>query len=468
MKKLIPDAASCTAQFAAAFISLLIIASLASCDKAATEQHAIPVTNNNPDTGIANHPIIYPSYKPNIIIILADDLGYEVPQCDGGESYATPNINWLAANGMRFTQCHASPLCSPSRFMLLTGKYNFRNYTAWGIMPPAENTFPQVLRRAGYATCIAGKWQLDGGDNSIHSLGFDDYCVWQPYNQMFPNTPAWSRYKDPSIYINGDYLADSITAGKYSDDFFSQHIIQFMQQNTEQPFFILYSMCLPHAPFYPTPDDADFANFNPRTDASDAKYFPSMIAYMDKKVGEIMSSVQQMGLSGKTIIFFTGDNGTDNRIQSRYNGRLMYGGKGYTFDYGSHVPLMAYWPGVIEPSVNNSLIDFTDFLPTVASLAKTNVPADFGITDGVSFYPQLFGSDSLMRSWVYCYYNPYLPGTNNPVSWIQNETYKLYSYDKFLNIANDVYEHHALNTTSLNQTELAIKQNFQQALDTLR
>src|SRR5919198_1304897 len=121
------------------------------------------------------------SSSPNIVFILLDDVGFEVPGCYGGLSYETPNIDRMAQEGMRFTQCYGSPVCSPSRFMLMTGKYNFRNYTVWGKMNPDEKTIATLLKKAGYATYVAGKWQFDGGDASIHSLGFDDYSIWNPF-----------------------------------------------------------------------------------------------------------------------------------------------------------------------------------------------------------------------------------------------------------------------------------------------
>ena len=111
-----------------------------------------------------NEPV---SFQPNIILILADDVGYEIPAYTGGQSYSTPNLDKMMQNGMRFTNCNASPLCSPSRFMLLTGKYNFRNYTQWGNMDRSQKTFGNMLKDVGYSTYYAGKLQLNGGDTSI-------------------------------------------------------------------------------------------------------------------------------------------------------------------------------------------------------------------------------------------------------------------------------------------------------------
>jgi len=111
--------------------------------------------------------------RKNVIIFLMDDIGYEVPTYTGGQSYQTPNLDVAAANGLTYPYCHSAPLCSPSRFMLLTGKYNMQNYTVWGIMDPSNKTIANMFREAGYATCVTGKWQLNGGIASILALGFD-------------------------------------------------------------------------------------------------------------------------------------------------------------------------------------------------------------------------------------------------------------------------------------------------------
>src|ERR1043166_6517527 len=151
--------------------------------------------------------------KPNIILILCDDVGYRSLTCNGGNLYATPNVDTLAQQGMRFTQCHSAPDCSPSRSMLLTGKYNFRNYTAWGVMDQNQKTIGNMMKDAGYITGVFGKWQLDGGDVSAHAFGFDEYCLFNPFNGS-----GGSKYKNPLIYTHSNYLPDSSTLNKYGPD----------------------------------------------------------------------------------------------------------------------------------------------------------------------------------------------------------------------------------------------------------
>ena len=301
-----------------------------------------------------------PPVKPNIILILEDDIGYEVPSCNGGQSYQTPNMDQMAQQGMRFTECHSTPLCSPSRFMFLTGKYNFRNYTQWGEMDLGQKTIANMLHDAGYATCVVGKWQLDGGDQAIHTFGFDTYCLYDAYSHEHE-----SRYKNPHIYQDGAYLPGSKTENKYGEDMFTDYLLNFIEDNTnkKKPFFAYYPLTLCHSPFSPTPDDPEFAGWDP-DNKSDPKFFPSMVKYMDKKIGEIIDKLKSLGIEKNTIILLTSDNGTPDTILSKFNGIQIQGGKDNTTEYGTHVPLLAYSPGFIPVGTNNELIDFSDFLPT--------------------------------------------------------------------------------------------------------
>src|SRR6476659_1501707 len=135
--------------------------------------------------------------KPNIIVILADDLGYETLGCNGGESYKTPNLDRLAATGMRFERCYVQPLCSPTRVQVMTGIYNVRNYSEWANIDPNSTTFATLLKKAGYATAIAGKWQLGRDKDLPQRLGFDQACLWQ-------HTRRPPRYANPGLEYNGE------------------------------------------------------------------------------------------------------------------------------------------------------------------------------------------------------------------------------------------------------------------------
>ena len=464
-------------------LAILIIISIAlgtlnfSCRKPNAIVPVIPDPQSNPPlTSVPN------LVKPNIILILADDVGFEVPTCDGGQSYSTPNLDRMAAEGIRFNQCHSAPLCSPSRFELLTGKYNFRNYNLWGVMDTTNRTIANMLKDAGYHTFVAGKWQLDGGNASIHALGFDDYIVHGPYtgtggdndeddgsgSSIYKSSP----YKDPDLYYDSKKLTDSERAGKFGDDIYVDSLNRFINNNLNHPFFIYYPMALCHYPFIPTPDNPDFANWNNKRSLPKEAYFPDMIHYMDKKVGEILDSIKAKGLANNTIVIFTCDNGTDGRIVSNFHGQPVKGGKSKTYETGVRVPLIMWAPGNIQAQqINDDLVDFTDFMPTLADMAEIAQPQTYGTLDGISFYPYLKGGvGTKQREWVFCHYkqNQDGEGKHPTVRWVKDKNYKLYdSTGEFYSIKKDVYERNPLSDNELSADQKAIKEKFASILSTM-
>jgi arylsulfatase A len=393
--------------------------------------------------------------RPNIIFMLADDIGFEIPTFSGGQSYSTPNIDRMAQEGMAFTQCYTAPLCSPSRFQVLTAKYNFRNYWMFGHMDPNEKTIADLLRSNGYNTYVAGKWQLDGGDSSVHSLGFNGYCLWNAFIQ-----DTVRRYKSPILYENGAYIDQAYTKNKYADDIFTQRIFRFIDSNRNNNFFVYYPFSLCHPPFQPTPDDSDYASFNPSKGRSNPKYFPSMVKYMDKKLGQVIDTLKAWGLYQNTIVIFAGDNGTPGDIVSQYKGTSVKGGKGQTTIYGSNVPMLITWPGhVAANSIDSNLVDFVDFMATLADATSTSIPLNYGTTDGVSFYNQMLGTSFTPRQSVFLHYQPHPDHELNPTKrYAQTREYKLYdSTNYFYNIINDPLEKSPLKTRNLTQQEKQIK-----------
>jgi arylsulfatase A-like enzyme len=385
--------------------------------------------------------------KPNIILIMADDLGYETLGVYGGNSYKTPYLDKLAIEGMRFNHCYSTPLCTPSRVQLMTGKYNFRNYIGFGLLDPNEKTFGHYMKEAGYKTCIAGKWQLLGNPNQQklaggkigsrpEDTGFDDYCLWQI-------DEVGSRYKDPRLSIKG--IGTKTYKGGFGPDVFVEHIKTFMRANKEHPFFVYYPMALTHDPFVPTPDNETFKDFDPKSKVNDPKYFGEMVAYMDKLVGRLLDETETLGIRENTLILFVGDNGTDRDVTSTIDNRPLKGDKGHTTNAGTHVPFIANWKGVIpKGKVNNNLIDFTDFLPSL--LQAANIPIE-NKTDGISFYPQLVGESYNPRDWVFCDYNPNW-GKFEPKRYVQDKMWKLYGNGEFYNLEKDPLEKNALNIDS--------------------
>ena len=383
--------------------------------------------------------------KPNIVMILADDIGYECFGCYGCKDYKTPNIDAIAASGVRFDYCYSTPLCTPSRVELMTGRYTHRNYIGFGVMPPNEITFANILRDAGYATCITGKWQLGDDLEGPKKCGFDEYCLWQ-INGL------GTRYWQPRIVCNGKVLEDA--KSKYGPDVNSEFGLKFMEKNKDKPFLLYYPMCLPHKPYCPTPGSAK----GERIDKNDSpEYFADMVAYIDKLVGNITKKLDELGIRDNTLILFTGDNGTGKEITTNTDKRKVQGGKASMTDAGTHVPLIANWPSEIKKaSVCTDIVDFTDFLPTMTEATGTKVPAD-RIIDGRSFLPQLKGEKGTPREWTFLHYWENGRNKNKIREAVWNKKWKLYDDGSLYDIEQDPLEKNPIKANSP-ETETARKE----------
>jgi arylsulfatase A-like enzyme len=385
-----------------------------------------------------------PERPPNVVLILADDLGSECLGSYGGESYATPQLDALAADGVRFTHFFSQPLCTPSRVKLLTGRSNVRNYVRFSILDPDERTIAHVLSGAGYATGAVGKWQLLGAEHyeehagtgaTPDAAGFDEWCLWQVGR-------LGSRYADPLLDIFGGESAIGAEPapgeerpaleGRYGPNVFAEWADAFISRHADESFFLYYPMALVHAPFVPTPA-------NPARDAGDrAGCFADMVGYMDAVVGRIVASLERAGVADDTLILFLGDNGTDRRITSLANGREVRGGKRATTDTGTRVPLIARWPGRVSAGVvADDLVDLSDVLPTVCELAGIALPPEPEL-DGVSFAPRLLGRPFEGREWVFEYHDP-RPGNPSfpPVRFVRGRRYKLYDSGELFDLVAD-------------------------------
>jgi arylsulfatase A len=396
----------------------------------------------------------------NLVLIMADDMGYECVGANGGGSYQTPNLDRMAEQGMRFTNCHSQPLCTPSRVQIMTGRYNSENYVRFGFLDPQETTFANALRQAGYATCIVGKWQLDGGFDAPDHFGFDEYCLWQLTRR--PN-----RYPNPGLEINGREV--DYRDGEYGPDLVSDYGCDFIERHRDEPFLLYYPMILPHWPFEPTPDSSDWDPTARREDKREKganrtskKHFADMVAYTDKMAGKIIEKIDALGLSENTLILFTGDNGTMDTIYSLLDGKEIRGGKRWTLDVGTHVPLIARWPGKIaEGTVETDLIDFSDFYPTLLDVADV-APDESKKLDGRSFLPQLLGKEGNPRRWIYCWYyrNGDIDGKYRDKQvgeFARTEHYKYYRNGEFYNTAEDPREEQPLEESSLTEKEQDIR-----------
>ena len=387
---------------------------------------------------------------PNIVLIMADDLGTEVLGCYGGTSYDTPNIDKLANTGLKFNHCYSSPVCSPTRVNLITGRYGFRTGQTWGVLPEDEITFGQVLKSAGYKTALSGKWQmslLKENPDHITENGFEQ-------NSVF----GWHegpRYHEPMIYPNGKIRTD--VKDKYGPDVFTQFISDFIVNNKEGPFLAYYPMALAHE------ISNDLQTPPPVGPQGRYQTYKELVEYADVLVGKVIQLLDEQDLRENTLILFTADNGTPYHFITKYeNGKyirepvysaigdsLIRGGKSFLTDAGTHVPLIANWQGVTSPgAVNNNLIDFSDFMPTFAELANAKLPDDRTI-DGKSFVLQIKGVPGEVRQWAFVEWEG--------DSWIRTQAWKLYSNGYLFDMKNDRGEKRPISMKDDSETSKKIR-----------
>ena len=404
--------------------------------------------------------------QPNVILVMADDLGAECLPAYGGISYHTPNLNQLAEEGLTVSHCIAQPLCTPSRVKLMTGMENHRNYEYFGYLDTAWLNMGSLMKEAGYRTCISGKWQLNGlsypdripdskDPGRPHQMGFEAYCLWQ----LTHTREEGERYADPLIERNG-MLMDT-GPDDYGPDIFCDFVLDFIDRNRKEPFFIYYPMVLVHEPFVPTPD-SDGWKLKEGRYRSDTARFRDMITYMDRNVGRIIDKLKETGLEKRTILIFTGDNGTDRNVISETRERTVKGAKGTTLSDGVHVPLFIRWPGKIkEGSSFNGLISFSDFFPTLADLVGRKV-----CSDGISFLPLLEGKKYDAREFARVYYDPRWGDWVNQHrnSFIQNMDYKLYQDGHFFRQKEDPLEMHPVPMEQLQAEEKELANRMRKEL----
>ena len=407
-----------------------------------------------------------PRDKPNVLLIMADDMGYECLSAYGSTSYYTPNLDLLASEGILFSKCISQPLCTPSRVKIMTGLYNYRNYDYFGNLNTQAYTFGNLMKDAGYTTCIAGKWQLNGAYHKEeipdwddftkpNRFGFDEYCLWQ----LTRSRKEGERYANPLIEQNGRILERD--ENSYGPDTFSDYILSYMERNKDHPFFIYYPMVLVHDPFVPTPDSDNWDKKDLRYE-NDTSYFGDMVAYTDKIIGKIMAKLKELDLTDHTIIMFTGDNGTHPTIYSHTMDGVVQGAKGNTIDAGIHVPFIASWPqSPGKGMVYDELIAFSDFFPTLADIVGREVESD-----GASFYPLLTGKKQQPRTSAFVHYDPRWGDRVNKYrnQFTMTTDYKLYQDGKFYNISSDLKEENPLDPTSLNKNEIKIKSDLEEEL----
>lgn len=400
---------------------------------------------------------------PNIILILADDVGFEGLGCFGGRSYQTPRLDDLASQGMKAMHCYSMAVCHPTRICLLTGKYPFRTSNPkWGSFPKDHEatTIASAMVDAGYRTAVSGKWQLSLLSEDLdqpHRMGFEQYCLF-----------GWHegpRYHSPMIFQNGE-LRQGLEKG-YGPDEYRKFIEEFIQQDDDRPFFVYYSMALCHD----VTDDLDA----PVPHGPDGRYlnYPEMIADMDKQVGQLMQFIQSSRFADDTLVIFTTDNGTPSRyiaraegeklirlpIESNLNGTMRLGGKGKLTDAGTRAPTIFWWPGKIAAgSSTDQLIDFADWYPTVLDVARAKVPRGY-VPDGISCLDALFGGTS-ERTVAFA--------EHGKRYFLRDEQWKLYNDGNLFNLQSDPTEEKPITVRSDNRVSTVARDRLESQLQRLR
>lgn len=345
--------------------------------------------------------------RPNVLVLLADDIGAKELACYGHPTHQTPKLDQLAADGTMFETCWATPLCSPTRVLLMTGRYGFR--TGWldligrAYAPkPTDKffdlggeqvTFADLAKSRGYVTALAGKWQLPGeGDSLVHDCGFDHYMIWAYKHNLPPgvvHTGGWenvanqktARYWHPCLLRDNKYVPTS--ADDYGPDLETDFVIDFIRENKDKPWLVYCPMCSIHPPLEPTPDPTDPGKKWPRGLASN-------VAYLDHLVGRMVDAIDELGLADRTYIVFVGDNGTAGD------------GKGKVTELGARVPLIIRGPTVKKGVDSRELTDISDIFPTIAEWIGAKLPTDREL-DGKSLAPTLAGESGPHRDWIFSY-----------------------------------------------------------------
>ncbi len=362
---------------------------------------------------------------PNIVLILADDLGYGDLGCYGQKRIATPNLDRLAAQGIRFTQFYAgSTVCAPSRNVLMTGQdtgHCLIRGNAKLSLRPQDVTVAQVLKEAGYATGAIGKWGIgeEGSAGRPTQKGFDTFFGYIDQTHAHNYYPTFlvrddARVPLPNVVPHPGPYGQGVATRKvvYSDDLFLTEALAFVDRHRGQPFFLYLPFTLPHAN-----DEAGdrgmeiptLGRYADRDWPAPEKAKAAMITRLDDDVGKILAELQKLGLADDTIVIFTSDNGphAEGGVDPAFfdSGGPLRGIKRDLYEGGIRVPLIVRWPGhIASGAVSEHIAYFGDFMATAAAIAGVRPPAD---TESISFLPTLLGRPREQRPHPYLYWELY-------------------------------------------------------------
>ncbi len=360
--------------------------------------------------------------RPNVIYIMADDLGYNDPGCYGQLKIQTPNLDKLAAEGMRFTQhysgCH---VCGPTRGSLMSGQHTghawirgnpgqSQTWTGPGDPPLRDEdvTIAEIFKSVGYNTACIGKWGLGSVTTTGHpnEVGFDYFYGYQTHVDAHSYYPA-------NLWRNTQQVA---TNGVYTHELLAEDVLNYITDHKNKPFFLYLPYTIPHGPYNPPSDEP----YSGESWAQDTKDYAAMVTMMDADIGEMMNLLKKLGIDDNTIVFFTSDNGPDGSPSTFFDSNgILRGKKRDFYEGGVRAPLIARWPGKIKPNSQTDHISaHWDMFPTFADLVGVKPPkgrwpdGSEHETDGISILPVLLGKPQPKHEhlyWEWCRPDSYYP-----------------------------------------------------------
>ncbi len=408
------------------------------------------------------------SRKPNIIFILADDLGYGDLGCYGQQNIKTPNLDRMAAEGMKFTQHYAgSTVCAPSRCCLMTSLHTGHCRVRGNVdvlLQPEDTTIAELLKKAGYATGCIGKWGIGAPPppEDPHRNGFDYFfgylSMWHAHNYypdvLFRNgkkIPLKNEVDHPENYYRPaeqELVGVATKREEYSHDLFAEDALRFIEENQKHPFFLYLPFTIPHANNEAGRKGMEVPDYGIYTDKEwpdPQKGHAAMIARMDRDIGRIMQKLNELNLDQDTLVIFTSDNGphkeggADPEFNDS-NGSLR-GIKRDLYEGGIRIPMIARWPGKIKSnSVNDHISAFWDFLPTFTELAGIEHPVEI---DGLSILPAFLGDEDKQKQHEYLYWEFHEQGKKQAVrmgKWKGVKVYRQGDYMELYDLESDIGE----------------------------
>ncbi len=393
--------------------------------------------------------------RPNIVFIFGDDLGIDGFGCYGSDrgKHLTPNIDALAASGTRFDRCYSTPLCGPSRALLMTGRYGFRtggltNQSAGNASYKVEPSMAKILHDGGYVTGMAGKWRQMS--DSPGDWGFDEFIT-------DPTASGWF-WKDNYTKNGKEVKTDKDV---YYPDVCSDFAVDFFKRHRDEPFYFYLSEHLVHGPILRTPDTKE--------GATPEQIYDDNIKYLDKTVAKVVAALDKLGLRENTVILFSMDNGTaragymeehdPKKDSGKIGGRAVNGMKGTLLEGGSRVPLIASWKGTLKPGgISGDLINFADLLPTFADLAGAKLPSGVKF-DGQSFAPQIRGEKGTPRETLFVQLGDHW--------YVRDDGWKLNQSGELFSMKDAPFVEALVESDSASPGAAAARKRLQAALDEL-